>query len=115
MMALFAPRLVRIATPRDARRCSRTSAPLVKRFEEHYVPRNRGVRFRLISDLTVCLGATVYRPKSAARIVTHRTSQVAAKAVVLQQKVRLFLEQLIDKMFIQRGRIPDDLWRPPLE
>ena len=39
------------------------------------------------------------RAKSAASIGTHRASRVAAKAVVMQQKVRLFLVQLIDKGF----------------
>ncbi len=95
----------------------RTDAPPGKRFKWHYVPRNRGARLRLIADSTVYRGTTACRPKAATRLVTHRASHVAAKTVVLHHKVRLFLEQLIDKMFVQRGRIVDCPWRrrlPPL-
>ena len=49
------------------------------------------------------------RAQSAACVGTHRVSQVPAKAVVLRQQIRLLLEQQIDKMFIQRRRILDDL------
>ena len=57
-----------------------TAAPPVTQFKWHCVPRNRGLSFGLRSDLSVCLGKTACGSKSAARIVTHRASQVAAKA-----------------------------------
>ena len=53
--------------------------------------------FRLRSDLTVCIGTTARGPKVAVSVGTNRASH--ANAVLLQQKVRLFLEQLIDKGF----------------
>ncbi len=47
--------------------------------------------------------------QSAASIMTYRASQVAAKAVVLRQQIRLLLVHLIDKMFIQRRSFQSNL------
>ena len=52
--------------------------------EKWVVSRDNGVQAQV---------GRVYRDSSA--------SQAAAKSVVLRQQIRLFLEQLIDKMFIQ--------------
>ncbi len=75
----------------------RTSAPPVKQFKWHYIPRNRGASFGLRSDLTVCLGTTACRPKSASSIVTHRASHFAdkAKQVVLQEVMLREIEQCL--------------------
>ena len=67
--------------PIYCRICLITGRPLfLPRFAKQQTLRTGGAPFGLSSDLTVCLGATVCRPKSSASIVTHRASQVAAKA-----------------------------------